>query len=912
MLVDVKDDQSLRDDLRGVANSGCTQLTMLTVNQVAQLLPQLIPPSCYSSSVVSLTDCSLPSSWFENFWKWVKNHDLKLFEDLFVLPVGTNNVACLKENQAVNIHIAQYSSCSQHLLSAFDKLAILYCLQSRFPFVQHHSLALYMKQYNFDGIFDSILIASQYRSAVLTQDEAQALSSRLAQDAPHDMSLTLERRSVMQEISMFSLTPNSSKTLCSPNRVASCPLKRAFIEPANLGALIKQLPNNLLLFSRNDHNEVKLLQLINVESPPITKFLCQHIFPLTISKVIPDRYVDPIMNEVLRIGTSIAMNDLSFQSSLSQLAFVRTASGHRQAPNKLFDPSNTALVELYKGESVFPIEPYKSSQWLSFLKQWCGLRTSVSPNEILSIISAIKKPAGGYPKMVSQTHLSRAKAILKYISSFNFQNQATGRYFLQESQSRMHFSTALNYYASRYSWLPVLSHRPSDYPTVLPWKGEGYTTHFFTLDSQGAVMTSSNMGSLPYIIGSQRYITDATDSPSTQLSVSDSSLCTHVITHLQLVITNHQSIPVDILPLIVDNIYSYLSRQGVTQLKQPLQFIKQWVYIRKHNLFVSPSIVAISPNSSFRHDLEPYIYSLPESLLKYEDFFTRFGVTSCTTKSQIIAALKMIKESIDKGNTILSSSSVWSIVMAILNWLTTDGTKTVSVSAGDQIYVPTESDSEWPQLMAASEVVYTDNDFLKKFLSSSDSDDYTFVHRRVSANLANCLELTPLSEFLDITEDIFEDTGQHEPLTVRLKNILKDYKDGLTIAKELIQNADDAEATEINFCYDARTHSVDSSSLFFPEMLESHGPALLVHNDKTFSKDDFENITKLAGATKQNRPLKIGKFGIGFCSVYHITDVPSFVSQDTLTIFDPTMNHLKKEIKTQVDLVKRCDILHHS
>ena len=66
--------------------------------------------------------------------------------------------------------------------------------------------------------------------------------------------------------------------------------------------------------------------------------------------------------------------------------------------------------------------------------------------------------------------------------------------------------------------------------------------------------------------------------------------------------------------------------------------------------------------------------------------------------------------------------------------------------------------------------------------------------------------LLRLSQFLDISEDTFEDAGQCEPLTTRLKNILTDYKDGLTIIKELLQNADDAEATEVNICYDARVH----------------------------------------------------------------------------------------------------------
>ena len=46
-----------------------------------------------------------------------------------------------------------------------------------------------------------------------------------------------------------------------------------------------------------------------------------------------------------------------------------------------------------------------------------------------------------------------------------------------------------------------------------------------------------------------------------------------------------------------------------------------------------------------------------------------------------------------------------------------------------------------------------------------------------------------------------------------------------------------------------------------------------------------------------DKQLKIGKFGVGFCSVYHITDIPSFVSQEMLFIFDPTMSHFGNSIK---------------
>ena len=198
----------------------------------------------------------------------------------------------------------------------------------------------------------------------------------------------------------------------------------------------------------------------------------------------------------------------------------------------------------------------------------------------------------------------------------------------------------------------------------------------------------------------------------------------------------------------------------------------------------------------------------------------------------------------------ISADKCWSIVTSILNWLTENGTKDYTGSL-DDIYVPVTSDSEWPDLQPSSDVTYTDNELLKRFSASESDKPLKFIHSCVGVQIAQCLQLTPLSQELDIAGDTFEDTGQYEPLTTRLKNILRDYKDGLTIVKEMIQNADDAEATEVNICYDARTHGQEKDKLFFPGMIHSHGPALVVHNNKVFSDEDFENITKLAGATNR-------------------------------------------------------------
>ncbi|XP_028408299.1 LOW QUALITY PROTEIN: sacsin-like [Dendronephthya gigantea] len=137
--------------------------------------------------------------------------------------------------------------------------------------------------------------------------------------------------------------------------------------------------------------------------------------------------------------------------------------------------------------------------------------------------------------------------------------------------------------------------------------------------------------------------------------------------------------------------------------------------------------------------------------------------------------------------------------------------------------------------------------------------------------------------------------GQRRPpLTELIASILVRYPDGGQILKELIQNADDAGATEVKFLYDDKTHG--TQSLLTPELGKFQGPALYCYNDAVFSDHDFKNINKLAGATKVEELEKIGRFGLGFNAVYHLTDVPSFVSREYFVLFDPNINHIENHI----------------
>ena len=49
------------------------------------------------------------------------------------------------------------------------------------------------------------------------------------------------------------------------------------------------------------------------------------------------------------------------------------------------------------------------------------------------------------------------------------------------------------------------------------------------------------------------------------------------------------------------------------------------------------------------------------------------------------------------------------------------------------------------------------------------------------------------------------------------------------------------------------------------------GPALYAYNDGLFDEADWKGVRMLSQSVKQNDPLKVGYFGMGFKSVFHLT-----------------------------------------
>ena len=133
------------------------------------------------------------------------------------------------------------------------------------------------------------------------------------------------------------------------------------------------------------------------------------------------------------------------------------------------------------------------------------------------------------------------------------------------------------------------------------------------------------------------------------------------------------------------------------------------------------------------------------------------------------------------------------------------------------------------------------------------------------------------------------DFGQKEHLLNRIVRILNGYPSDKEVLKEMLQNADDAGATEIHFINDTRC--LPKEHVFEDSWKLLQGPALSVYNNKPFNQSDIAGIQNLGAGSKSEDQTKTGRYGVGFSCVYHLTDVPTFLTrvnnEEVLCAFDP-------------------------
>ena len=134
----------------------------------------------------------------------------------------------------------------------------------------------------------------------------------------------------------------------------------------------------------------------------------------------------------------------------------------------------------------------------------------------------------------------------------------------------------------------------------------------------------------------------------------------------------------------------------------------------------------------------------------------------------------------------------------------------------------------------------------------------------------------------------YVEAAQDNNFTDGLKNLLtRLYPDNAHFVYELLQNAEDAQATRVDFV-------LQEDCLYF-----------LHDGTREFSIDDVDSITSIGKSQKVDDTNKIGKFGVGFKSVFSYTNSPSihtnglsFLIQEMLIPSSLPAKHLPNPFST--------------
>ncbi|KAL2612990.1 hypothetical protein R1flu_024682 [Riccia fluitans] len=605
---------------------------------------------------------------------------------------------------------------------------------------------------------------------------------------------------------------------------------------------------------------------------------------------LPSGLRDRMMLRVLQELPQLSAADSSIREMLKELAFVPNAAGSLRTPKTLYDPRNVELMTLLDDQDSFPAGDFAAPEVLEML-QGLGLRMTITPETVIQSARQTEALIGSDP----QAACARGRALLAYLElSANKwvtpaevdTSKSFGRIFMkvstsfQLSEANGVSDAALSKFWAELAtvcWCPVLMNPPHPH---LPWPSVGQP-----VAPPKLVRLQSDM----WLASASMRILDG-ECRSSVLSTKlgwASDLSGSVLAAQLLELGKNHLVVEDralgqALAIAVPRIYTLLNNLLGTEEMEIVKAVlegSRWVWVGDG--FASVQEVAFSGPLH----LAPYLRVIPADLAAFKELLVELGVRETLTSTEF--ALVLVNMAKDKGGAPIEGRQLSAAI-----WL-------VQHLADLHMQISTFVPDASAILTPASELVYND----APWLSSSETSPIVgqtsmkgprFVHSKISNDVAERLGVRSLRRLLlaenadsmDLgLHEAAEAFGQHEALTTRLKHIVEMYADGPGILCELVQNADDAGASEVSFLLDKAQYG--TSSVLSPRMAEWQGAALYCLNNSVFTPRDLYAISRIGQDSKLEKPSAIGRFGLGFNSVYHFTDVPGFISGGNLVIFDP-------------------------
>ena len=660
------------------------------------------------------------------------------------------------------------------------------------------------------------------------------------------------------------------------------------------------VPAPTRMLNLKDEAPRMLAKLLGITPMKLSQYFSQHVFPNLHLFHEDKESILKTMDYVMDRLHLLLKEDPGFKDRLSQLAFVENASGEYKVPSDLFDPEDELVKQFFIGDDMFPGGRYQQPEFLVFLRQ-LGLQgaAQIQAKHVLMSVRSLQQQAAAAGDDKSAC-MNKAKTIFQHLNNNAYQ--------LREIVD----GHTLGAWIQNMAWVPTQQQEPKIYPKNLPWfKAPSLEVPKIVFSPDWSPLIGSVapvMLSVPTITLAEAFSWH--QPPSLDLVLK------------QLKVSIQQYVPADKAKFmtIISAIYDCLSSESSRHLQESLTAAGLASWIWNGEGFSEPESIVVK---KYQLDLSPYCYTLPSEIAMYKDMFVRNGAAREVSDEVLVMVLTSVKNKysleIEQDGAELSSPRTEKTDCArdlqmsidILNILKLHVTA-MSAELLGRVLVPVQTELEIVCLLPIKDCTYCDIEWLRQGfhpMSLDESDGIRFIHPNLPVPTAEALDVpTLMSRMLHAEELEVTGWGQQESLTNRLHQLLEDYTDGFAIPKELVQNADDGGATTVKFLYDERSNEECMTYLLDEGMKHCQGPALWVYNDAVFTDQDFHNITKLGGATKEAELDKIGRFGLGFNAVYNITDVPSFLSRNYLVIFDPHMTHLGHAMKDRTRPGIRIDL----
>ncbi len=842
----------------------CTQVQVLTPERSARLIKEVLTTAWPSRDFAVQwypgdQEKQHPSaSWLRMIWKHLYINfpdDLSVFEDLPLIPnmpltdtLDSLELLRLKTPSPIILVREEESPPSDDLLVVMKNLGCV-ILKQLDPCLHHPILKNYIHQSSPSSLLQIMDRSSSQRlaSQISSFSDNQKVTFRSFLAGLTDV--TEKEKCIIQELPIFDKVGQKSKA--DPSLFTLLKGARALHHTAKHPLDVKLSIN---VVDCSDEATIRLIKLLNIEQVKSTE--CLKVIIQDIEKgFYTKEEVTKIMLWALTHLSFLKNENKAVIGWLSSLKFIYTSSEKPHSPTDFFDPELEILQNLFfmEEKTRFPPDDYTSSPDVLHSLRQLGLKNEVqiSEKDVLQVARKIEELQGN-SKPDWNPILMKAKTLLTILNK----------------QTKLVKSSEVQTTLQKLEWVPVCKDRPLNYPKSLAWRGD-----------------SCNMSSLSemcdishaVLVGSSVALVERTSAGMKKaLKLSLEPQVDQVLQHLKAVNDWHRSQAFTTedwyqFQQILFEIYEFMQAhlEDAREAVKSLHF--DWVWTGK--TFASPGRTVLKPMPDL--DLQPYLYSLPKTIAKFNKIFKLCGSIEEVVPSHVFEVVETIRQRSELEMTKEESKRNVLLLINILRWL-----YSCQISVDTTMHVPILYHKDQSKLVMKPihECTYCDikvedlNDLLDDV-----SEPIILVHDDIPMKTAEWLRVPCLSTRLINPENLgFEQSGQREPLTVRIKNILEEYPSVADIFKELLQNADDANATECSFLIDMRKNLEIKENLLDPGMIICHGPALWSFNNSVFSDTDFLNITRLGGSMKRCEADKVGKFGLGFNSVYHVTDIPYY------------------------------------